>query len=797
MRKLIFWSCLLYGSFALAQDYLWPTDASQWMTSAFGEFRPRRFHAAIDIKTWNRTGYRVFAVRDGYIYRIRVSPRGYGKAIYLKLDTGELVVYAHLERFNDRLEEIVWREQQRRLRYRVDRYFKAGEIPVKKGDLLGYTGETGIGVPHLHFELRDQSNRPINPLLKGFRIDDRVPPIPRQVAIIPLKPGSRVQDHFKPHLVSLRRIGEGRYAFDEISAEGEIGLAVSAYDRSGTVHNRFGVYEIRLLVDGEEHFAVKYDRFNYAHNRFIELDRDYRLYRRNKGLFHRLFLDPENRLKFYRYRGEEKGRIISGPVKPGLSGRMIPTANTNGNNDPYRPAAEGAGGYVWDQNRIIFTPGRHQIEIVLRDFFNNETRITGTLRLGRRFRIYPYFEKQDTAVVLERIDYEENHGIVNLDVQGLRAQQSRKLRWVPIQTIDADEADLISTQFSVLPLAMIKEFSLLKLIATDAMGIQSWPDFIPVPGGPSHGRSGPLKANLELDFFDDYLALDVRASRPMIRPPVVEVALADGSTRYPLTYPVTPTHYILSIPLAELAGRRVTISAQIEDIRRTMARASLTFDNIHIRKGQKRVIFSQDSLLKVSFWNTSLYRDLFLRIIQEPANAYGRDENLIGKIYTVEPKDVPLNRGAMIALRYPDGFPAPEKLGVYYRHKNRWTFIDHKLDRESRTVSALVLSFETFALRQDIDPPVVALRRPKKGQSVSSRGPIILYARDEQSGFESEESLELYIDGRKVVAEYDPENDILVYRPRPPLNPGAHQLRFKATDRNGNVSTLKTTFWVQ
>ncbi|UCE08247.1 MAG: M23 family peptidase, partial [bacterium] len=85
-----------FSSIGFAQDYLWPTDASQYLTSSFAEYRPGHFHAGIDIKTWGRIGHKVFAIRDGYIMRIGVSPFGYGKVLYQKLDTGVIAVYAHL-----------------------------------------------------------------------------------------------------------------------------------------------------------------------------------------------------------------------------------------------------------------------------------------------------------------------------------------------------------------------------------------------------------------------------------------------------------------------------------------------------------------------------------------------------------------------------------------------------------------------------------------------------------------------------------------------------------------------------
>ena len=91
---------------------------TQDLTSAFGEYRARRFHTGIDVKTWGKTGYKIFAIRPGYILRVSVSPGGYGKAVYLKLDTGETAVYAHLSKFNDKIQNLVDREQRRLGKYR-------------------------------------------------------------------------------------------------------------------------------------------------------------------------------------------------------------------------------------------------------------------------------------------------------------------------------------------------------------------------------------------------------------------------------------------------------------------------------------------------------------------------------------------------------------------------------------------------------------------------------------------------------------------------------------------------------
>ena len=162
--NLLVFSNIIAPKLANGQDYVWPTSASKLLTSSFCEFRPRHYHAAIDIKTWNRTGYRIFAIDDGYIMRVRVSAFGYGKAIYLKLKDGNIAVYAHLQRFWPELENYVNSTRTKNQKYRLDLHLTPDKFPVTQGQLIAYSGKTGIGYPHLHFEMRHDTWGRVDPL---------------------------------------------------------------------------------------------------------------------------------------------------------------------------------------------------------------------------------------------------------------------------------------------------------------------------------------------------------------------------------------------------------------------------------------------------------------------------------------------------------------------------------------------------------------------------------------------------------------------------------------------------------
>jgi hypothetical protein len=71
VNSLILVIFLFYPLTVFSQKYLWPTNASEYMSSSFCEFREGHYHSAIDIKTWNTEGYPCYAIEDGYIKRIR------------------------------------------------------------------------------------------------------------------------------------------------------------------------------------------------------------------------------------------------------------------------------------------------------------------------------------------------------------------------------------------------------------------------------------------------------------------------------------------------------------------------------------------------------------------------------------------------------------------------------------------------------------------------------------------------------------------------------------------------------
>lgn len=84
--------------------YRKPVDLPMKLAGTFGELRPDHFHSGIDIRTNGVEGLPVYAVADGFVSRIAVSPVGFGKAVYIDHpSTGHTSVYGHLQRFEGRI----------------------------------------------------------------------------------------------------------------------------------------------------------------------------------------------------------------------------------------------------------------------------------------------------------------------------------------------------------------------------------------------------------------------------------------------------------------------------------------------------------------------------------------------------------------------------------------------------------------------------------------------------------------------------------------------------------------------
>ncbi len=251
-----------------AEPYAWPLDLPRIITSTFGEYRVGRFHAGVDLHTGG-IGKPVHAPADGYIARVACSPWGYGKAVYLKLKDGHTVVFGHLSDYAPSLREYVRKAQHARHSYMVDLTPDPGAFPVKRGEVVALSGDTGIGVAHLHYEIRDTENAPINPRNVGVDWPDAGLPTIRKVLVVPRAPDSTVNGDVMPAILNVRPVRPGHYTCEPVSASGRVGFGVDTIDPANNGDSKLGVYRVRTACSDAEIFRIQMDRFTYD-NRYDE-----------------------------------------------------------------------------------------------------------------------------------------------------------------------------------------------------------------------------------------------------------------------------------------------------------------------------------------------------------------------------------------------------------------------------------------------------------------------------------------------------------------------------------------------
>lgn len=275
-------------------DFRNPLGITNYLSGNFGELRNNHFHSGLDIKTNQKEGYNVYAVGDGYISRINVSPRGYGNALYIDHPNGYTTVYAHLQKFNKEIEEYVRKYQYENQEFTVEIYPKADELKISQADIVAISGNSGgSGGPHLHFEIRDtKTEEPINPFLFGFDIPDTKEPMVNGLYIYPIN--GEVSGKKSRH-----QLPSGLVFNSPIYASGKIGLGVKAYDQHNGANNMNGIYKIDVLVNDEPTYTYTNERLNFSTTRAINCLIDYEDRFKNYSWVYQLYKKDGDPLQMY------------------------------------------------------------------------------------------------------------------------------------------------------------------------------------------------------------------------------------------------------------------------------------------------------------------------------------------------------------------------------------------------------------------------------------------------------------------------------------------------------------------
>lgn len=297
-----------FPQIAIPTDYFEPPlKIGLSVSGSFSEIRANHFHSGIDLQVQQLEGMPVFAVADGYVSRVKISPVGFGHALYIDHPNGFTSVYGHLKGYNDSIEAYVREKQYQLQRFEVDLFpaTKLDTIPVKKGELIGFAGNSGTSFgAHLHFELRNtKTEHIINPLLFGFEIPDKYPPTIDFIKVYPESAESFIGGSNQAARFNVKKISSLEYRLarnDTLTVWGDFSIGAQASDFQSNPNDRNGWYKMKMLADGKEFFSMACDSFAFDETRYVNASMDYQANYLSGNSIVKSKKLPGNQLSFFR-----------------------------------------------------------------------------------------------------------------------------------------------------------------------------------------------------------------------------------------------------------------------------------------------------------------------------------------------------------------------------------------------------------------------------------------------------------------------------------------------------------------
>lgn len=237
-----------------SKTYVWPVKGIEAITGTFGEYRSSHFHMGMDFSTGGKRGLPIVSVTSGKVVQIQRYWSSIGNAVIVEHDDGIRARYGHLSKFSPKLVKYLKNSSSAKIfKSRRDFVHDLKEpIPVKLGEIIAYSGDTGIGPPHLHFELF-RNGIYYNPKDFGIGASQGEEIVFDFISIKPETTRTFINGKHEPLTAKLVK-GEGGYILDssipEIRIQGLVSVQVSGHQKSRT--NRLGLQNISSILNGNK-----------------------------------------------------------------------------------------------------------------------------------------------------------------------------------------------------------------------------------------------------------------------------------------------------------------------------------------------------------------------------------------------------------------------------------------------------------------------------------------------------------------------------------------------------------------
>ena len=278
-----------------------PFDSAIYVSGTFCELRGNHFHGGLDIRTGGKEGWPVLASADGYVERVKVNTKGYGRVVYVRHPNGYTSVYGHLQKFTGALANYVKEAQYAQRKFEIELFPKAGQIKVKKGVQFAVSGNTGgSGGPHLHFEIRNSRGTSTNPLMHGLIVNDNINPVIKNVAVYLKDKQVLYSEGNYPYKV----INQGSEYFKKTKAlnvkPGTYSFGLHTDDYFTDKNNRLGINYCWLTANGKLLYQYQIEKFDFGVGRYINTHTDPYLDFKTNKTYIRLFKERFNPLPYYK-----------------------------------------------------------------------------------------------------------------------------------------------------------------------------------------------------------------------------------------------------------------------------------------------------------------------------------------------------------------------------------------------------------------------------------------------------------------------------------------------------------------
>ena len=670
MKKILFLSMFATFSLIFGQDYTWPTKTGKELTSNFGEFRDSHFHMGLDIRTHSTIDHPLYAIQDGFIYRIATNFSGYGKVLYLKTLDGKIAVYGHLNRFNENLEELVHDLQNENNSYLINKYFTPEEHPVTRGDTIGYSGNSGGSTgPHLHFELRNEIDQPLNPLTSGFPLSDSIPPQFLEVSIIPLATGTHINNSPLPQNYYPTATSANTYILqDTLSISGKFGITTRVIDKIQNVSYSYQFEKLELLVDSISTFSVQYNLLDFNDGKDIATVYGQPINHPKRDDFQKLYcLTEYPKLSIIK---KDKSGIIN------------------------------------------LTKGIHKIEIMVWDATQNKSTLTFYIKSHKKTKP------------------EKNNNLLNL------------------------------TDYTVYN----NGFKVFK------------PELVQLEKGAIF--------HLQTDVYDSSKIMAfIEKPDKLLTFPLVKIGVDSYASN-----------------LINLSNFKDTRACGFLIYSNTILKYQFDFKPAIIIPNTYKKVKSADGLCSVET-NKTYYDTTLLWITKQIPQFSNKLMNRKSEVYELHPYGIPFKNNIDITLTINNDIDLRHcSIYTFDNKKLKWNFVKSRIDTTQNSLSAILYRSAVFTVLEDTKPPNILFTYPHNQQvySADSINTLLIILNDDLSGIDAnEETLKVFLDGKRAWVAYQPIDKEISYNFKNALTTGEHNLLINIQDRSGNSTSKTIKFFIE